>query len=133
MTKKEMMTALCNYIATAPEMNFVVVHGETDEDVSRDEMLAFLNKEIERLSTKRTTTSKPSKAEIERDEFRTRIVEWLKSHPGSTATDIQTAFEVSNQRVNGLIRPLIKSNEIVRVEVKGKPYFSVAGYETAEN
>lgn len=135
MTKKEMMNALVNYIATAPEMNFVVTHATgTDEDVSRDEMLAFLNKEIDQLSRKRAASSKPSKVEAERNEFRAKILEWLKANPGSTATDIQNAFNISNQRVNGLIRPLVKSNEIVRVEIKGKPYFSVAGYEaeTAE-
>lgn len=131
MTKKEMMNALVNYITNAPEMNFVVTHATgTDEDVSRDEMLAFLNKEIDQLSKKRAASGKPSKVETERNEFRAKILEWLKSHPGSTATDIQNAFNVSNQRVNGLIRPLVKSNQIIRIEIKGKPYFSVAGFET---
>ena len=64
--------------------------------------------------------------QAEQDAMREKILAFLRENGTSTATDIQNALSISNQRVNGLMRPLVKSGEIIRTEDKKKAYFSVA-------
>ena len=130
-TKKIMFATIANYFRnSADDMLSIpdeLVTENMDDVISADDVIKFLDHEIELVSRKRSSgNSKPTAKQAEQDAMREKILSFLRENGTSTATDIQNALSISNQRVNGLMRPLVKSGEIIRTEDKKKAYFSVA-------
>ena len=130
-TKKIMFATIANYFRnSADDMLSIpdeLVTENMDDVISADDVIKFLDHEIELVSRKRSSgNSKPTAKQAEQDAMREKILAFLRENGTSTATDIQNALSISNQRVNGLMRPLVKSGEIIRTEDKKKAYFSVA-------
>lgn len=130
-TKKIMFATIANYFRnSADDMLSIpdeLVTENMDDAISADDVIKFLDHEIELVSRKRSSgNSKPTAKQAEQDAMREKILAFLRENGTSTATDIQNALSISNQRVNGLMRPLVKSGEIIRTEDKKKAYFSVA-------
>ena len=130
-TKKIMFATIANYFRnSADDMLSIpdeLVTENMDDAISADDVIKFLDHEIELVSRKRSSgNSKPTAKQAEQDAMREKILAFLRKNGTSTATDIQNALSISNQRVNGLMRPLVKSGEIIRTEDKKKAYFSVA-------
>ena len=130
-TKKIMFATIANYFRnSADDMLSIpdeLVTENMDDVISADDVVKFMEHEMELVSRKRSNgNSKPTAKQAEQDAMREKILAFLRENGTSTATDIQNALSISNQRVNGLMRPLVKSGEIIRTEDKKKAYFSVA-------
>ena len=130
-TKKIMFATIANYFRNSEDDMLSIpdelVTENMDDVISADDVIKFLDHEIELVSRKRSSgNSKPTAKQAEQDAMREKILDFLRENGTSTATDIQNALSISNQRVNGLMRPLVKSGEIIRTENKKKAYFSVA-------
>lgn len=130
-TKKIMFATIANDFRNSMETKLFIpddlVTESTGETIPIDDVIKFLDHEMELVSRKRSNgNSKPTAKQAEQDAMREKILAFLRENGTSTATDIQNALFISNQRVNGLMRPLVKSGEIIRTEDKKKAYFSVA-------
>ena len=130
-TKKIMFATIANYFRNSMDDMLSIpdelVTENMDDAISADDVVKFMEHEMELVSRKRSSgNSKPTAKQAEQDAMREKILAFLRENGTSTATDIQNALSISNQRVNGLMRPLVKSDEIIRTEDKKKAYFSVA-------
>ena len=130
-TKKIMFATIANYFRNSADDMLSIpdefVTENMDDVISADDVVKFMEHEMELVSRKRSSgNSKPTAKQAEQDAMREKILAFLRENGTSTATDIQNALSISNQRVNGLMRPLVKSGEIIRTEDKKKAYFSVA-------
>lgn len=130
-TKKIMFATIANYFRNSADDILSIpdelVTENMDDAISADDVVKFMEHEMELVSRKRSSgNSKPTAKQAEQDAMREKILAFLRENGTSTATDIQNALSISNQRVNGLMRPLVKSGEIIRTEDKKKAYFSVA-------
>lgn len=130
-TKKIMFATIADYFRdSADDMLSIpdeLVTENMDDVISVDDVVKFLDHEIELVSRKRSSgNSKPTAKQAEQDAMREKILAFLRENGTSTATDIQNALFISNQRVNGLMRPMIKAGKIIRTEDKKKVYFSIA-------
>lgn len=130
-TKKIMFAAIANYFDNCDDSVIFIpedlVTENMENPISVKDVIKFMEHEMELVSRKRSNgSSKPTAKQAEQDAMREKILAFLRKNGTSTATDIQNALSISNQRVNGLMRPLVKSGEIIRTEDKKKAYFSVA-------
>ena len=95
--------------------------GNTDFD-------AFIDHEVELLSRKRSTASKPTKRQVENEALKGRIAEIL-SDEGQTVTAILGELGdegLTNQRVSALLRQMVASGTAQKEMVKGKAMFTIA-------
>ena len=130
-TKKIMFATIATYFDNCDYDMISIPKDLVTENMENyifvEDVIKFLNHEIELVSRKRSSgNSKPTAKQAEQDAMREKILAFLRENGTSTATDIQNALSISNQRVNGLMRPLVKAGEIIRTEDKKKAYFSVA-------
>lgn len=113
MTKVEMFNAIKTVVA------------------DNEEFVAFIDHEIELLN-KKSTNKKPSKTQVENEEYKAEILATLTSD-GVTVTELQSKSEIlgslSNQRVSALLRQMIEANLVVKVVDKKKSYFSLPNAE----
>ena len=96
-------------------------------DVQENEDLVnFINHEIELLNKKNSTEKKPTAKQIENSEICTAILEGMEDGKLYTITDliktIPCCAELSNQRVSALVRQMLGAS-LERVEEKRKAYF----------
>lgn len=130
-TKKIMFATIANYFRNSMDDMLSIpdelVTENMDDAISADDVVKFMEHEMELVSRKRSNgNSKPTAKQAEQDAMREKILAFLRENGTSTATDIQNALSISNQRVNGLMRPMIKAGKIIRTEDKKKVYFSIA-------
>lgn len=93
-----------------------------------DEFNEFITHEVELLSRKRTS-SKPTKRQIENEGVKVRIAEILSSaDEGLQASQISNEFdgEVNVPRVSALLKQMKDAGIVNREVVKGKSYYSLA-------
>ena len=112
MTKTEMFTAIRSNL--------------TDVD-----QIAFIDHEIELIAKRNSArSSKPSKAQLERQAQYTSLIEWLSENPKSTCAQVAEFMGVTLHSATGLLTQLRKSGQVVR-EYEGKtPIYSI-GSEVA--
>ena len=115
LTKKEMFGRLIE-----------IVEGANVEDV--DEIVEFLNHEIELVSKKRSGQTKTQKA----NEGLVEVVYNAIAEAGKAIT-VTELFEIvkndeikSAQKTSALVKKLVDAGRISREEIKKKAYFSVA-------
>lgn len=88
------------------------------------EEVEFLRERAE-LHAKKNATRKPTKAQNENEETKSKILEMMEPNRAYTVTEIQKAVGLeSNQKASALIRQLKENGEVERSEVKGKAYFT---------
>ena len=110
MTKIEMFNAIASVPAVADNA----------------EMIEFINHEIE-LITKRNATrsSKPTKAQLEREAQYNTLVEWLGENANTTCAQVADYMGVTLHSATGLLTTLRKRG-IVRRDYEGKtPVYSL--------
>jgi len=113
MTKKEMFA----------EIRKVVIENE--------EMVAFIDHEIELLDHKSNSPKKPTKTQIENDNFKAEIVAYLTGADApKTIKELQAEIpsmnDLTNQRITHLLTDLVKSGTLTKDYVKKTPYYSIA-------
>ena len=116
--------------------NALIVAADNGVDfgkISAEQMKAFAEHEIEILDNKKAKAkANPNSKTTANDELREKILEALAETPDRkyTITDMQKEFDFlegkSNQSVSALVRPMVESGEIVRIEEKRKAYFKIA-------
>ena len=100
--------------------NFVAIKNILNESGIVD-FNEFIDHEVELLGRKRSTSSKPTKRQIENEAVKARISEVLTDE-GQTVTEILKAIgdeTLTNQRVSALLRQMGTRKE----GVKGKALF----------
>ena len=118
MTKKEMFAA----IAAVPQV------------AANEDMMKFIEHEIALLDKRNSTrSSKPTKAQLEKNAQRDAILEFLAENPASTCAAVADHLGVTLHSASGLLATLRKQDvALVKREYKGKtPVYSL-GSEFAE-
>ena len=102
--------------------------SKVDGVLSADE-IAFLAERKE-LHAKKNATRKPTKAQAENEDIKSAILDGMESGKDYTITDliksIPAVADLTNQRVSALVRQLKEDGAVIRKEIKGKAYFSLA-------
>lgn len=112
MTKKEMFNAIRAMV------------------IDNQEMVEFIDREIELLNRKSSAPKKPTKTQIENECFKADIIRVLTDADTLlTITEICEACNfpknMSNQRVTHLLTALRKEKKVRREYVKRKAYFTI--------
>ena len=105
-----------------------MVEGSGNE--REDEILAFIDHEVELLN-KKSTKSGQTKTQKENAEVVAKIENALREvGKAVTITELQTASEemsaYSNQKLSALLKQMVSKGTVVRTENKKKAYFSLA-------
>lgn len=113
MTKKEMFAEIRAMVA------------------DNEEMVAFIDHEIELLNKKSNSVRKPTATQIENDGFKAEIVAHLTTADNSKTikelqAEIPSIAELTNQRITHMLTDLVKAGTLVKEYVKKTPYYSVA-------
>jgi len=85
-------------------------------DVFTADEIAVAERMIAQLDKKYAKSDKPSKRQIENDEIKVRIAEFLDAQGSATATEIGNAVDVSCQRASALLKQM----GVAKAKVKGK-------------
>ncbi len=112
MTKREVITAMLN-----------------DQTITANaDYKAYLENELNLVIKKNTyKSSKPTKAQIENENIKDKILEVLKSaEKPMTATEIANEIGYSVNKASALLTQLKEDNSVVRSVDKRKAYFSIA-------
>ena len=113
MTKKEMFVEICNSLSDA-------------------EQIAFIQNEIALLEKRNSyKSSKPSKAQLEKNAQREQIVEFLGENAPATCAAVADAIGVTLHSATGLLTTLRKAG-IVRRDYEGKTPVYALGSEAVE-
>ena len=112
MTKKEMFAEIRNIVA------------------DNEEMVAFIDHEIELLERKSNSPKKPTKTQIENNGFKAEIVAYLTEvDTPKTIKELQAEIPsiggLTNQRITHMLTDLIKAGTLKKEYVKKTPYYSV--------
>ena len=113
---------------TKKEMYAEILKVVTDNE----EMVAFINREIELLNKKSFASRKPTKTQVENDGFKAAIVAYLACADAPKSikelqAEIAEISELSNQRVTHLLTDLVKAETLDKTYVKKTPYYSIKG------
>ena len=113
MTKREMFAEIRNIVA------------------DNEEMVAFIDHEIELLERKSNSPKKPTKTQIENDGFKAEIVTYLTEvDTPKTIKELQAEIPsiggLTNQRITHMLTDLVKAETLTKEYVKKTPYYSVA-------
>lgn len=113
MTKKEMFAEIRNIVA------------------DNEEMVAFIDHEIELLERKSNSPKKPTKTQIENNGFKAEIVAYLTNiDTPKTIKELQAEIPsiggLTNQRITHMLTDLVKAGTLTKEYVKKTPYYSVA-------
>ena len=96
-----------------------------------NEVIEFINHEIELLEKKSSQGKKPTANQMENEGFLEIIQNILQeSNKAMTISDIQNANEelpTSNQRMSALMKKLVESGVVEKNYEKRKPYFKWVG------
>ena len=115
MTKKEM---------------FVAIREEVSANA---EMVEFINQEIELLDKRNLNrSSKPTKAQLEKDALKNHIVAFLEENPRSTCAAVADEIGATLHSATGLLTQLRKAHKVMREYDKKTPVYSI-GDESEEN
>jgi hypothetical protein len=97
------------------------------EVAQNDEMVAFIDKELE-LLRKKASNKKPTKTQEENEKLKGIILDVL-TDVGATVTEIQSKSDslsgLSNQKVSALLKQMCDDRQAVKTVEKKKSYFSL--------
>lgn len=97
--------------------------------VTDENLIAFIDHEIELLDKKNTAPRKPTEKQMENEKIKDYILAHLDH--AMTVSEMLKGFladyptELSNQRVTAIVKQLVEDNSVVRTVEKRKAYFSV--------
>ena len=96
-----------------------------------DEVIAFLDHEIELLARKNSADKKPTAQQMANATVADAILDRMDSEPNRLFTvteiqkEVQACAELTNQRVSAILRGMIAEGKVDRIEDKRKAYFRV--------
>ena len=121
-TKREKFSAVLSMLNSIDPTTTVA------EGITAEELVDFVNHELELLAKKNSAEKKPTEKQTENNGIKETILDVLTENGGlMTITDIQKSTaelaELSNQRISALVRQLVTDNAVERIEDKRKAYF----------
>lgn len=113
---------------TKTEMFVAIRSALTDAD-----QIAFIDHEIEMLAKRnQNRSSKPTKAQLERQAQYDTLVAFLAENPQSTCAEVADEMNVTLHSATGLLTQLRKAGRVIR-EYQGKtPVYSVGDESEVE-
>ena len=94
-----------------------------------EELVAFIDHEIELLDKKNSRSGKPTKTQVENEAIKNTIFNTLQAtNKPMTVTQLLATEELnglSNQKVSALLTQLRESNKVVRTVEKKVAYYSI--------
>ena len=117
MTKKEMFTE-------------VIAIVETSNAENKFELIEKLNHEIGLLNRKSNSVKKPTKTQVENEEFKNEILSFLTEidrpvRIKEIQEGISSLTGISNQRITHILTAMVKAGTIEKEYEKRVPYYSV--------
>lgn len=108
---------------------FAIIKASYPTDAPNyDEVMAFIDHEVELLNKKNSAEKKPTANQIANEGVKKAIVEGMEPNRMYTITEIikeiPACAEMTNQRVSAIIRQMI-GTDVERIEEKRKAYFRV--------
>lgn len=106
--------------------------------IAENEVLReFIQHEMELLVKKNSGEKKPTATQVVNEGIKSAILEFVNENEKFfTITDfikqVPECADMSNQRVNALVRQLLKAELVDRTEIKGRAYFHKPGLEVEE-
>lgn len=106
--------------------------------IAENEVLReFIQHEMDLLVKKNSGEKKPTATQVVNEGIKSAILEFVNENPKLfTITDfikqVPECADMSNQRVNALVRQLLKAELVDRTEIKGRAYFHKPGLEVEE-
>jgi len=99
--------------------------------ITNDEMVAFIDHEIELLDKKSNSSKKPTKTQVENNGFKASIVAYLTTVDAPKCikemqAELSEIAELTNQRVTHMLTDLVKAGTLTKEYVKKVPYYSIA-------
>lgn len=123
--KKDIFAALAQVI----DNNAITLTIPSKGNLTTDEVVKFLNHEIELATRKNTGTNKPTEKQIENEKIKSVILDTLKEKGKATVSELQKRNaelgELQNQKISALLRQMIEAETVERTVEKRKAYFSV--------
>ncbi len=112
MTKKEMFMEIRNAVIT------------------NEEMVAFIDHEIELLNRKSSGSRKPTARQIENEQLKTEIITYLTQADTMKSikelqVEIPSLTGITNQRITHMLSALVKENKLAKEYVKRTPFFYI--------
>lgn len=112
MTKKEMFMEIRNAVIT------------------NEEMVAFIDHEIELLNRKSSGSRKPTARQIENEQLKTEIITYLTQADTMKSikelqAEIPSLTGITNQRITHMLSALVKENKLAKEYVKRTPFFYI--------
>ena len=90
-------------------------------------LVEFIDHELELIAKKNSADKKPTAQQTANEAIKTAIVDGMEKGRKYTITDliksVPACADLTNQRVSSLVRQLMASNLVERVEEKRKAYF----------
>lgn len=134
MTKREFLQAVIAIAEVEKESDVVIPRDKIVDktgnmymaDVTMDDLITFSQTEIEKLDARNASrSSKPTKAQIENEPIKKKIVELLTEVGEKyVASAIAEKVEISTQKASALCRQLVDEGKLqveeVKVPKKGK-------------
>ena len=120
------------------EITKAMLNGETVEGTTLAEVQEFLNKRIEitqKKNAKNGENAKPTKTQVENEGIKSVILSTLTTTPMTIGELVKANAELtgySNQKISALLTQLLKTNAVVRTEVKGKAFYALPTEVEAE-
>jgi hypothetical protein len=104
---------------------YEVIIGKVEGVLSPAE-IEFLKERAE-LHAKKNASRKPTKVQAENEDIKSKILDFMADGVSRTVTDIQKAVGLeSNQKASSLVRQLKEADLLVRKEIKGRAWFTIA-------
>lgn len=106
--------------------------------IAENEVLReFIQHEMDLLVKKNSGEKKPTATQVVNEGIKSAILEFVNENEKFfTITDfikqVPECADMSNQRVNALVRQLLKAELVDRTEIKGRAYFHKPGLEAEE-
>ncbi len=111
---------------------FNILKSSYPTDASNyDEVIAFLDHEIELLARKNSADKKPTAQQMANATVADAILDHMNNESNRlfTVTEIQkevpACAELTNQRVSAILRGMIAEGKVDRIEDKRKAYFRI--------
>lgn len=106
--------------------------------IAENEVLReFIEHEMNLLVKKNSGEKKPTATQVVNEGIKSAILEFVTKNPKLfTITDfikqVPECADMSNQRVNALVRQLLKAELVDRTEIKGRAFFHQPGLNIEE-
>lgn len=102
------------------------------ENMGDKQMVEFFDGRLAQLVKKNLTERKPTPKQVENEGFKSDILAWMENGKSYSIADITKgvpsviASGISSNRVTALMTQLREAQSVVRTEVKGKAFYSLA-------